>query len=91
MKVAETKLKGQELIVSKRENNVKEEEEKIYSTKTYLNIKETNLTKRELIISNQDKIIFEVEEQNKSLEKDVKKFKHMEIEFKALKTACGLD
>ena len=58
MKAAETKLKGQELIFSNREKNVKEEEEKFYSRKTYLNVKETNLTKKELIISNQDKIIF---------------------------------
>ena len=47
--------------------------------------------KRVLIISNQVKIIIEVEEENKSLEKYVKKLKHTEIEFKALKTACGLD
>ena len=44
-----------------------------------------------MIIANQEFFLFEVEEENKSLEKDVKKLKQIQIEFKALKTAWGLD
>ena len=45
------------------------------------------MTKIKVIIDHQDKIIFEVEEYNKSLGQDVKKFKHMEIEYKSMETA----
>ena len=51
-----------------------------------------------MIIANQDKIIFEVEQENKkctvslkSLDREVKRYKAIETDFKALKTACGLD
>ena len=98
MKTTESKLKEQEIVVGKRETHIQEEEEKLKSRKNYLNVKETNLTKRESIIANQDKIIYEVEEENKNmakslniLERDAKKYKIMEKEFRDLKTACGLD
>ena len=89
---------NEELVISKRERNMKYEEEKLMTKKNYLKFKETDLSKREVIITNQDKIILEVQQDNKKfsdcvkiLERDVKKYKAMETEFKALKIACGLD
>ena len=77
---------------------MKEGEEKVITKKNYLNLKENNLTKREAITANQHKIILEVEQENKKLincikifERDVKKYRVIETEFKAPKRACGLD
>ena len=61
----ELKLKNEELVISKKETNMKEEEGKQITKKNYLNLKETNLSKREAIIANKDKITLEVEQDNK--------------------------
>ena len=50
----ELKLKNEELVISKKETNMKEEEGKQITKKNYLNLKETNLSKRKAIIANKD-------------------------------------
>ena len=43
VKRTEIKLKNEELVISNRETNMKEEEEKQITKKNYLNLKETKL------------------------------------------------